>query len=218
MTTPTPSAALYESRGAAGAMLGRLIAQGHYTRPVLLGVTPTGVEIAAEASRACGASFDVIVGASIRLGSGLAPIGGLAESSNSEMDPEFNPSFNLIPKLEDSIATARAAVNREKLLFRGPRPIRKLEGATAVLVDGQVVHPWKMLACAKAAADAGATKVVLVAAVATQVAAERLRARGFELICPSVVLDSAGHPRPFGDERDPSQERLSAIVVARQAA
>jgi len=34
----------------------------------------------------------------------------------------------------------------------------------------------------------------------------------------SVVLDEAGHPRPFGDPQDPSAERLRSIVVARQAA
>jgi putative phosphoribosyl transferase len=199
-------------------MLGRLIAQRGYTNPVLLGITPTGVEIAAEACTACGAPFDVIVGASIRLGSGLAPVGGIAESSNSEMDPDFQPGFNLMPKLEESIATARAAVNREKMLFRGTRPIRKLAGATVVLVDGQIVFPWKMLACARAATEQGARVVALAAAAATQAAAERLRDRGYDFTCPSIVMDPNGHRRPFGEEKDPSQARLSAIVVARQAA
>jgi hypothetical protein len=40
----------------------------------------------------------------------------------------------------------------------------------------------------------------------------------FEFVCPTVVLDPEGHPRPFGDPQDPSAERLRSIVVARQAA
>ena len=68
MTTQASTTALYPSRAAAGAVLGRLI----YTRceppVVLLGVTPTGVEIAASAAKGTSSVFDVIVGAHVRLG------------------------------------------------------------------------------------------------------------------------------------------------------
>jgi hypothetical protein len=47
---------------------------------------------------------------------------------------------------------------------------------------------------------------------------ERIRARKYDLVCPSILLDPGGHPRPFGDPQDPSAERLRSIVVARQAA
>jgi len=51
---------------------------GHYTG---------SVEIAAHASKAMGAQFDVIVASFIKLGANLAPIGAMAESAPAEMDP-----------------------------------------------------------------------------------------------------------------------------------
>jgi len=46
----------------------------------------------------------------------------------------------------------------------------------------------------------------------------RIRARRFEFVCPTLLKDPSGHPKPFGDPQDPSAERLRSIVVAREAA
>src|SRR5947207_6443484 len=59
---------------------------------LLLGITPEGVEIAANAAKAMGAQFDVLVAAFIKLGSNLAPIGAIAESAPSEMRSEEHTS------------------------------------------------------------------------------------------------------------------------------
>jgi predicted phosphoribosyltransferase len=113
---------------------------------------------------------------------------------------------------------ARRAVKTERLLFRGQRPLRSVEGATVVIVEGQLTSPWKVLAAARSVQQGGAVQVVVAAAVATNQVKERVRAHRFDLVCPTVLLDAGGHPRPFGDPQDPSAERLRSIVVARQAA
>src|SRR3989449_1723395 len=87
-TAPNP-ASLYPTRSAAGALLGQQLAGRGYLGCLLLGITPEGVEIAANAAKAMGAQFDVLVAAFIKLGSNLAPIGAIAESAPSEMDPDF---------------------------------------------------------------------------------------------------------------------------------
>src|SRR5437870_13532628 len=93
MTKPTPPKreSVYPARMAAGALLGQHLAARRYLGCILLGITPEGVEIAANAARAMGAQFDVLVAAFIKLGSNLAPIGAIAESSPSEKDPDFQP-------------------------------------------------------------------------------------------------------------------------------
>ncbi len=104
------------------------------------------------------------------------------------------------------------------MLYRTERPVKKLEGRTAVIVEGQIVYPWKVLAAAKAAAGLGAREVVIATPVATQPAADRIRARQYAFVCPSVVMEQEGHPSPYGDAGADAPERLKSIMIAHQAA
>src|SRR5439155_593196 len=126
-TAPKP-ASLYPTRSAAGALLGQQLAGRGYLGCLLLGITPEGVEIAANAAKAMGAQFDVLVAAFIKLGSNLAPIGAIAESAPSEMDPDFQPSGALMDKLASAIDESRARVSQDLILYRTERPVKKLAG------------------------------------------------------------------------------------------
>jgi predicted phosphoribosyltransferase len=214
--TPLP-APLYPSRSAAGAVLGRLLYQRCAPPVILLGVTPTGVEIAASAAKGTTSAFDVIVGAHVRL-EGHGIIGAVAEDADAVIDQFFEPRFDLLDALHDAIDRARRAVKAERLLFRGQRQMRALADQTVVVIDGHVTSPWKLLAAGHTVRQLGAGQVLAAAAAATQGVKERVFAHKFEFICPTIVLDPEGHPRPFGDPQDPSAERLRSIVVARQAA
>ena len=85
-------------------------------------------------------------------------------------------------------------------------------------IDGQVTWPWKVLAAARAVEQLGAKQVVIAAPVATQAAADRIAARRYEFVCPSVVMDPKGHPAPYGDLAGDTPERLRSIMIAHQAA
>jgi hypothetical protein len=54
--------------------------------------------------------------------------------------------------------------------------------------------------------------------VATEPAADRIRGRRYPFVCPTVVLEPEGHPRPYGDAMGDSPERLKSIMIAHQAA
>ncbi|MDH4045017.1 MAG: hypothetical protein OEW06_11205 [Gemmatimonadota bacterium] len=208
---------LYPSRSYAGATLGRLLYQRCEPPLVLLGVTPTGVEIAASAAKGTASAFDVIVGAHVRLGDhGI--IGAIAEDAEAVIDRMFQPGFDQMDPLHDAIDRARRAVKSERLLFRGQRQLRSLAGENVVVIDGQAVTPWKLLAAAHSARAAGAARIFVAAAVTTQAVKEKVFAYKYDFICPAVVLDPVGHPRPFGDAQNAGAERLRSIVVARQAA
>ncbi|HXL53052.1 MAG TPA: hypothetical protein VN945_07935, partial [Gemmatimonadales bacterium] len=206
-TTAKP-ASLYPTRSAAGALLGQQLAGRGYLGCLLLGITPEGVEIAANAAKAMGAQFDVVVAAFIKLGSNLAPIGAVAESAPSEMDPDFQPSGALMDKLASAIDESRARVSQDLILYRTERPVKKLAGKIAVIIDGQVTYPWRVLAAAKVAEQLGAKQVVIATPVATQAAADRVAARRYDFVCPSVVMDAQGHPAPYGDVAGETPERL----------
>lgn len=209
--------ALYPSRSGAGALLGRQLYQRTGPPVLIFGVSPSGVEVAAAAAQALNATFDVIVAAHVRL-EGIGIIGAVAEDADAVIDAEFQPRFGILEALEEAIDRARRAVKTERLLFRGQRPLREVEGANVVIVDGHLTTPWKVLAAAAAVRRGEPQHVLIAAPVSTQSVQERLRARRMDFVCPSVVLDPAGHPRPFGDPQDASAERLRSIIVARQAA
>lgn len=216
MAQPRPS--LYPTRSSAGAILGQQLAARGHQACILLGITPEGVEIAAHAAKAMGAQFDVLVASFIKLGANLAPVGAMAESAPAEMDPDFQPGMNLLEKLQAAIDESRARVKQDLVLYRTQRPVKRLEGRTAVIVDGQIVYPWKVLAAAKAAEQLKAKEVVIASPVASQPAADRIRARQYPLVCPSVTLEPEGHPSPYGDMGADAPERLKSIMIAHQAA
>ncbi|MGH7529486.1 MAG: hypothetical protein ACREMN_03810 [Gemmatimonadales bacterium] len=209
---------LYPTRSSAGAMLGQQLAARGDPSCVLLGITPEGVEIAAHAAQAMGAQFDVIVASFIKLGANLAPIGAMAEAAPAEMDPDFQPGMNLLEKLQAAIDESRARVRQDLVLYRTQRPVTSLQGRTAVIIDGQIVYPWKVLAAARAAETLGARQVVIASPVAALPAADRIRARQYPLVCPSVVMEPGGHPSPYGDAGADTPERLKSIMIAHQAA
>lgn len=199
-------------------MLGQQLAARGHQSCMLLGITPEGVEIAAHAAKAMGSQFDVLVASFIKLGANLAPIGAMAESAPAEMDPDFQPGMNLLEKLQAAIDESRARVKHDLELYRTRRPVKNLQGRTAVIIDGQIVYPWKVLAAAKAAEGLGAREIVIASPVATQPAANRIRARQYALVCPSLVMEAEGHPRPYGDMGDDDPDKLKSIMIAHQAA
>jgi len=213
-----PRTSLYPTRSSAGAHLGQQLAARGHKGCILLGITPEGVEIAAHAARAMGAQFDVLIAAFIKLGTNLAPVGAMAESAPAEMDPDFQPGMNLLEKLQAAIDESRARVKQDLVLYRTQRPVKNLQGRTAVIIDGQIVYPWKVLAAAKAAEGLGAREIVIATPVAAQAAVDRIRARQYPLVCPSIVMEPQGHPSPYGDAGADAPEKLRSIMIAHQAA
>jgi predicted phosphoribosyltransferase len=209
--------ALYPSRSGAGAELGAQLYKRLTPPTVVLGVTPSGVEVAASAALAMSTEFDVIVGAHIRL-EGIGIVGAMAEDADAVLDPEFQPRFGMIEALDEAMERARRAIKTERLLFRGQRPLRSVEGANVIIVEGHATSPWKVLAAAEAIRDQRPKRIFIAAPVGTEAVESRIRARRFEFVCPTIVPEPTGHPRPFGDPQDPSAERLRSIVVAREAA
>ena len=145
--TPRPS--LYPTRSGAGALLGQRLAALGYQGAILLGITPEGVEVAANAAKAMGAQFDVIVSAFVQLGSKLAPVGAVAEGAPAELDPDFQPGMSLMDKLQGAIDESRARVRQDLILYRTQRPLKSLKGRHAIIIDGQVIFPWRVLAAAR---------------------------------------------------------------------
>src|SRR5204862_6547845 len=126
----------------------------------------------------------------------------------SEMDPDFQPSGSLMDKLASAIDESRARVKQDLILYRTERPVKKLAGRIAVIIDGQVAYAWRVLAAAKLAEQLGAKQVVIGTPVARQVAAGRIAPGRYDCVCPSIVMDAQGHPAPYGAAAGATTERM----------
>src|SRR5204862_7711697 len=135
----------------------------------------------------------------------------------SEMDPDFQPSGSLMDKLASAIDESRARVKQDLILYRTERPVKKLAGRIAVIIDGQVAYPWRVLAAAKLAEQLGAKQVVIATPVASQAAADRIAARRYDFVCPSIVMDAKGHPAPYAAVAGETPARPRTIMSAAQA-
>ncbi len=217
MTAAVAPNPLYPTRSGAGAMLGRQLYSRTPSPRIVVGITPSGVEIAANAAKAMGCRFDVVIAAHVRLEQ-LGIIGAVAEDADAVIDPEFEPRFGMLEMLETAIDRARRAVKTERLLFRGQRQMHDVAGVNVIIVDAHLTTPWKVLAAAAAIDRGGPARIVAGAPVGTKLVQDRMSARRLDFVCPSVLMDPGGHPLPFGDPQDPSAERLRSIVMAREAA
>ena len=216
MTTPSGENALYSSRSGAESIVGQQLCHRVNQPVVVWAVTLSGVEIATT-TEAMKCRFDVVVLAHVRPDDSQI-VGAMAEDAEVVLDPAFAPKFSSLEILEQAISCSRRAIKQERLLFRGQRTLRDVSGSAVVIVDGHVTSPWELFAAAECAESMGPSQVVVAVAVSTQPVQEMIRVRLLEFVCPSVVMDVKGHPRPFGDLQDPGAERLRSIVVARQAA
>jgi hypothetical protein len=173
-------------------MLGQqLFARGHQAC-ILLGITPEGVEIAAHAAKAMGAQFDVLVASFIKLGANLAPVGAMAESAPAEMDPDFQPGMNLLEKLQAAIDESRARVKQDLVLYRTQRPVKNLQGRTAIIIDGG------RLSVEGTGGGEGREGLGRGRSLSRRRSRHKRDAGSraqYTLVCPSVVM-KPGHPRP----------------------
>ncbi len=208
---------LYPSRASAGAELGRQL-YGSVTQPVVVfGITPGGVEIAHNVAEALGAKFDVIVAADVDV-EDEGVVGAIAENGDAFLDPDFEPGFGMLDSLNEGIDQAHRTIKTDQILFRGQRSMQSISGVDAVIVDGHATTPWRLLAAGMWVQKQSPAHVIMASPVGTLPVQERLRARRFQFVCPTIVMDPSGHPRPFGDPQDPQAVRLRSIVLARDAA
>src|SRR5207253_132133 len=94
----------------------------------------------------------------------------------------------------------------------------KAMGAQFDVLVAAFIKLGSNLAPAKAAEQLSAKQVVIATPVGTQAAVDRIRARRYDLVCPSVVVEPKGHPAPYGDMTGETPERLRSIMIAHQAA
>jgi putative phosphoribosyl transferase len=155
--------ARFADRRDAGRWLATLLGEYRYEDPIVVGIVPNGLPVAAEIGRALCAPLEAA--AVVELGSAERPLGVLAEAGISVIDDRRSSQIPA-ERLEAGIAAARAEL-REQVARCYPSGRRlAVGGRTVVLVDDRLTGVSRALAAARSLRVRGAQRVTFAAPVA----------------------------------------------------
>lgn len=154
----------FSDRREAGRRLAERLTAFAETGPIVLGLAPDGMPVAAEIAAALGAPLDTVAVASLSTGAGANRFGTAAEGGIALFDPEQRAQVDADPEAVDSalLAAARGLEQRNADWHRRRRP-RSLHGRAVLLVADVLGDEQTAAAAACAARDRGAARVVFVA-------------------------------------------------------
>lgn len=155
--------------------------------PVVIGLPRGGVPVAEEIAAALGAPLEVL--AVRKLGAPHNPeygIGAIAEGGIRVFDSEALAVLGINGGLLDSIVSREGEELRRRVAaYRGERPLVRLRGRTAIVVDDGVATGVTDTAALRAVSRMRPRRLVLAVPVCAPDSAARLRDEADEVICLS---------------------------------
>jgi putative phosphoribosyl transferase len=174
----------FPNRAVAGQRLAALLQKFAGPDVIVLAPPRGGVLVGAEAARALGAPFDIVVvhrlaspaSNQITLGA-IAPWGAIARNQ------AVISSLQLLdPAVDAAIRRERENLELRARWYRGDRPPLEIDGMTAILVDDGMVTGATMEAAARAIRSRRPAQLILATPVASAEAMSRLRETADEIV------------------------------------
>jgi putative phosphoribosyl transferase len=133
-------------------------------RPVVVGIAPDGMPLAAEIADALGAPLETVAVESLAVGPGCADrFGVAAEGGIAFFDPDRRDQVEAEPAAVDaSLIETEADLQRRSQLWHGGHRPRSLRGRTVLLVSELLADERSAAAAACAVRDRGAARIVFV--------------------------------------------------------
>jgi len=157
----TDQPSTFPDRAAAGRRLGRQLTGYRAARPVVVGVAPNGMPIAAEVAHALHAPLDTVAVAPLTIGEPPKRFGVAGEGGIALFDPDRRAQADVHPEAVDAaLQDAEAYLQRRTELWHGGCPRPSLRGRTVLLVAEALVDEQSAAAAACAVCDRGAANVV----------------------------------------------------------
>ena len=207
----------FADRAAAGVALARALQRRSLPGPVLVLALPRGgVAVAYEVARALRVPLDVILVRKVPLpGEAELAMGAIAsgdvvvrEARMAQEIPNFAETFARVAERE------RRELERRELAYRcGLAPL-DLKGKTVILIDDGLATGSTMLAAIRAARQMAAATIVVAAPVASQEAADLVRAEADDVVIleiPAVLYAIGAWYEHFGQLEDADVTRLIAL-------
>ena len=175
----------FSDRRHAGQRLGVALAGVRPQHPVVVGLPPNGVPVAAAVAHALGAPLDVVVtGPLVHPARPDLVIGAIAEGGVSHVDWGKAGRSGLAPvAVHRLIAQERAALDRAAVHFRGSQAPVPLCGRTVIVVDEGLATLEDGRIAIAAVRRAGAREVILAVPVAPAATVAAMRTIADRVVC-----------------------------------
>jgi putative phosphoribosyl transferase len=218
----THGRAWFADRRDAGRQLAAVLDDFRYEDPVVVGIPPGGMAVAAEVARALGAPLDVVpLCALIAPEDRSRPFGILAERGVVVLDPDAVREMHLDgDEVDAKVQSARQELDHLLAEYHPTGRRLAVAGRTVLLVDDGLVSSRNVQAGARSLRERGATRIILAVPVARSGCAIEMR----EWVDQVVSLEDRRQPRAlrlwyddFGETtEDESAALLSEHVGARE--
>jgi predicted phosphoribosyltransferase len=210
---------VFRDRGGAGSVLAEILAKSVAGRVVVGAIPRGGVAVALPIARRLRAPLAVVLARKLTVP--IAPefaFGAVDEDGHAVVDSASVAALLIGPP---DIDAAQRSVAREIGLSRARYPTGGLAGhlpdRTVILVDDGLATGLTMEAAVAYARRHGARSVVVATPCASTLAAERLRDRVDQLVCPIVDEDFAAVAQYYLDFSPLSDAEVVALLARREA-
>jgi predicted phosphoribosyltransferase len=218
------SGRIFKDRQDAGRELAAAMKRRKLVKPVILGLPRGGVPVAYEVAVALKAPLDVMVVR--KLGAPFQPelaIGAIASGGVRVLNEELIADLsNIDDAVFDEIADRESKeLSRREELYRGDRPLPKLEGRDVVLVDDGMATGATMRAAAQAVRRHKPSRVIVAVPTASADAVRLVQDTVDEVVCldtPAMFFAVGSFYRHFDQTPDEEVRRLLDAAARAQAA
>ncbi len=185
---------IFENRHDAGRQLAAELGEYVDCSVVVLAIPNGGMPVALEVASALKAELDLIVCRKIPMV--LNPegsMGAAADDGTVILNEEAVKRAGLSrQQLEYDIGRIRTDIKQRSLLYKGERPIARIGGKTAIVIDDGLASGYTMMAAVESVRHRQPKEVVVAVPVTPVVAYERL-----EKVADRVVTCAVGHMPEF---------------------
>jgi len=190
----TKPGAIFENRHDAGRQLAAQLGEYVGKPAVVLAIPNGGVPVAMEVASVLKAELELVVCRKIpMLLNPEGSLGAAVDDGTVILNEEAVKRVGLSrQQLEQDISRIRADIKQRSLLYKGTRPIVRVGGKTAILIDDGLASGFTMMAAVESVRHRGPKEVVVAVPVAPAVAVERL-----EKVADRVVTCAVGHTPKF---------------------
>ena len=205
----------FADRRDAGRRLAALLCDLRYENPVVVGITPGGIPVAAEVARALQAPLELVVVHDIAApGRPEHTVGALAGDDVRVIDDEAARGLGLSAAELDALVTRGRREVAERLgRHYAKRPRLALAGRTVLLIDDGLADAHRAQAAARSLRERGATRVILAAPVAAAASAHELRKWVDDVVCVRMPERLWTIGRWYRDFRPTSEEEVAALLA-----
>jgi putative phosphoribosyl transferase len=204
----------FDDRAHAGRELARAFESLGLSAPAVLALSAGGVVIGTEVSRTfSGASLDVLLTRTLCHRGAI--LGGLCEDGTVRLVPQDVSAAVSAEEGKEILSTARMRLHEQAFALRGPRWIDDVRRRAVILVDDELIEPWRALAAAEVVGEMGPARIVVATPVASESAVAFLKKEINDVVVLHALRAGVEAAAAYRDFRKPQEKAIADLLRRR---